>query len=383
MRTVFTVLAAVLLSACGFAQSPQKMNYQAIIRNSSNSLVADTQVGMQFSILQGSSTGTPVFVETQTPTTNANGLIRLEIGTGVVVTGSFASIDWSAGPYFLKIETDPTGGSSYSITGTSELLSVPYAFHATTADSVSGAITETDPVFEASPANGITSGDITTWNNKLDAEVDSSVTNEIQTISRAGTTITLSNGGGSFTDSNNVYTAGAGIDITGNVISTGGGTTLAIGNAFGGGAIFWLDASGQHGLIAALTDQSAGIQWSNGTYRNTGTTGDGVYGGAMNTAMIISSQIPDNQTGDFAAKVCADYSVTIGGVTYGDWYLPTPNELFLLFAQRNEVGGFYGDYYWSSSEVDSNIAWCMHFSFGDTDPRDKTNTYRIRAIRAF
>src|ERR1035437_3462883 len=107
MRKLFTIIAVVLLTATLWAQSPSKMSYQAIIRNNSNALITATPVGMQISILQGSQTGTAVYVKTQTPTTNANGLVTIEIGNGTVVSGIFESIDWSAGPYFLKTETDP------------------------------------------------------------------------------------------------------------------------------------------------------------------------------------------------------------------------------------------------------------------------------------
>ena len=127
MKKICTIFAAILLTASIFAQAPQKMSYQAVIRNSSNALVTSSAVGMKVSILQGSAAGSPVFVETHTPTTNANGLASFEIGGGAAVTGTMAGIDWSAGPYFIKTETDPTGGTSYTITGTSQLMSVPYA----------------------------------------------------------------------------------------------------------------------------------------------------------------------------------------------------------------------------------------------------------------
>jgi len=164
MKSVIVILTTVLLSVTAFAQAPQKMSYQAVIRNSSNSLVTSSMVGMQISILQGSANGAPVYVETRSPITNANGLVTMEIGSGTIVSGTFAAINWANGPYFIKTETDPTGGTTYTITGTSQLLSVPYALHAKTAETITGGITETDPVFVASPANGITSTGITHWN---------------------------------------------------------------------------------------------------------------------------------------------------------------------------------------------------------------------------
>jgi len=132
MRNLYTFLAAIFLTATTFAQAPEKMSYQAVVRDSGDALVANQAVGMQISILQTTETGTAVYVETQTPTTNVNGLVTLEIGTGTVVSGDFTTIDWSTGIYFIKTETDPTGGVSYTITGTSQLLSVPYALHAKT-----------------------------------------------------------------------------------------------------------------------------------------------------------------------------------------------------------------------------------------------------------
>ncbi len=130
MRKLITILAASLLTTGIYAQCPQKMSYQAVIRNSSNALVTSAPVGMKISILQGTTTGTPVYVETQIPHTNSNGLATLEIGGGTIVSGTFTGINWGAGPYFIKTETDPLGGTSYTITGTSQLLSVPYALYA-------------------------------------------------------------------------------------------------------------------------------------------------------------------------------------------------------------------------------------------------------------
>jgi len=185
MEKVFSILAALLLMANVYAQSPEKMSYQAVIRNNLNTLVTNQPIGMRISILQGSANGTVEYLETQTPTTNGNGLVSIEIGGGAVVSGTFSSIDWANGPFFITTETDPTGGTTYTITGTSQLLSVPYALHAKTAETLQVGVPETDPIFGASVARGITGADTVNWNNKLDgyAETDpffrSSVASEI------------------------------------------------------------------------------------------------------------------------------------------------------------------------------------------------------------
>ena len=133
MKKLFTVFTVLLFSSLLVAAPPpvpQKLSYQAVIRNSADKLVANQTVGMKISIIYSTPTGTVVYAETQTPTTNANGLISIAIGTGTVVYGTFSIIEWTAGPHFIKTEIDPSGGTAYSITTTSELLSVPYAISA-------------------------------------------------------------------------------------------------------------------------------------------------------------------------------------------------------------------------------------------------------------
>jgi hypothetical protein len=127
VHLLIIALAHILISSSIFAQVPQKMSYQAVIRNSNDSLLVSTPVGMRISLVQGVPTGTVVFSETQTATTNANGLVSLQIGTGTALSGTFAGIDWAAGPYYVKTETDLSGGTNYTITSSNELLSVPYA----------------------------------------------------------------------------------------------------------------------------------------------------------------------------------------------------------------------------------------------------------------
>jgi hypothetical protein len=184
---VVLLVANIFLAA---AQPPNKMNYQAVVRGSDGNVWANKTVGLQISILQGSETGPVVFAERHTITTNANGLVTVVIGTGSIIQGTFSTINWANGPFFLKTETDLNGGTAYTITGTKQLMSVPYALFAIS----SGTMSETDPIFGASPAKAITNADITNWNNKLDAEVDGSIQNELQTLTINGNQLSISKG---------------------------------------------------------------------------------------------------------------------------------------------------------------------------------------------
>jgi hypothetical protein len=381
MKRIVTIAAALMMTASVWAQSPEKMSYQAVVRDASNALVTNQAVGMQISILQTTVTGTAVYAETQTPTTNANGLVSLEIGVGTVVSGDFSTIDWANGPYFIKTETDPTGGTTYTITGTSQLMSVPYALHAKTAESITGTVTytETDPIFDASLASGITGADTIYWNNKLTTEVDGSVTNEIQTINRTGTTVTLSNGGGTFTDSVNTYTAGTNITISpSNVISATGGSgstdQFYLGQDTLGGIVYYIykDATGaQHGLIVNKTESIAMWQASFTT-----TNANRSWDGAYNTSLMTNSE-------------AATY---VNGLGAG-WYLPSIDELSLLWESRFttnkalNAGAFTllskTARYWSSTEYEIGLAYNFLFAYAQTYNADKDVSYPVRAVRAF
>jgi uncharacterized protein (TIGR02145 family) len=161
MKKLFTQLMVMTITLSVVAQAPQKISYQYEVRNSSGILVIDQSVGIRISILQGTSTGTEVYKELYNPNlqTNTSGLVTIEIGGGIPITGTFSAIDWSSGIYFLKTETDPSGGTNYTISGTIQLLSVPYALYAKNVASY----TETDPVFVSHPANTITGENITNW----------------------------------------------------------------------------------------------------------------------------------------------------------------------------------------------------------------------------
>jgi hypothetical protein len=173
----------------------------------------------------------------------------------------------------------------------------------------------------------------------------------------------------------------ANTDVAANTAKVGV-TTHAIGDSFGGGIVFFVYDGGQHGLIAATADQSAGIRWYGGSYTNTRARADGIGAGLKNTAIIIANQGPVDGNA-FAATVCNEYSVTVDGVTYGDWYLPSKHELNLLYIERAAVGGFTTNYYWSSTEVDGDYAWSQSFTSGVQYSLIKNYTFYVRAVRAF
>ncbi|MGK0364745.1 MAG: hypothetical protein ACI85O_001803 [Saprospiraceae bacterium] len=329
MKNLYIILMLPLCSVGLYAQSPEKMSYQAILRDAADVLIVNQGIGIQVSVLQSSASGTAVYVETHSATTNANGLVSLEIGIGTPTTGTFSGIDWSAGPYFLKRETDPTasGGTNYTITGTTELLSVPFAMHAKTAD------------------NGIPSG------------------------GTEGQVLTISGGVPVWADPP--------------------ASALAIGDIHSGGMIFYLESNGLHGLIAALSDQSTSSEWGcygtdisglpNVPYNGGNPVGPGteVGDGASNTTLIVNNCAEAG----IAARLCHD--LVLGG--YNDWFLPSAGELNLMYVNLhlNALGGFGSSYYWSSTEFDNYDAWYQYFSNGDQFYNFKDSNKYVRAVRAF
>jgi uncharacterized protein (TIGR02145 family) len=131
-RKFFSVTIMLLLTSMLQAQAPQRFSYQAIIRNASGALLGNQSIGMRVSILKKSATGTASYVETHATSTNAQGLVNLEIGGGTVVSGSMSGINWGTDTFFIKTETDPAGGTNYTLVSSTSLKSVPYAMHAAT-----------------------------------------------------------------------------------------------------------------------------------------------------------------------------------------------------------------------------------------------------------
>ena len=161
--------------------------------------------------------------------------------------------------------------------------------------------------------------------------------------------------------------------------------TPNIGETYQGGKVAYVlqsgdpgyDATTPHGLIAATSDQSTGIRWYNGSYTTTGATGTAIGTGLSNTNTIIASQ------GATATSYAAGLARAYTGGGYNDWYLPSKDELNILYINKVAIGGFAGVRYWSSTEAGNNFAWWQEFQSGGYLNSNKSNSYYVRAIRAF
>lgn len=217
MKTLFLSIVCLALGLVSFSQTPQSFSYQAVVRDAGGVILANQNVNLKILILDNSPNGTVLFSETHNVITNEFGLINLQIGSGLQLTGTFASISWGVNNKYIRMEIDPTGGTNFNFLGTSQLLSVPYALYSASSGngganysagngmSISGNVisnTAPDQVISITGAGSTSvSGTypnfiISSADNVNDA--DSNPTNELQSLSQSGTNITLSNGGGSF-----------------------------------------------------------------------------------------------------------------------------------------------------------------------------------------
>ena len=133
-KNILLTFSALAITLSSFGQAPEAFKYQAVVRDAGGVILTNQAVGYQLTILQGSPSGTAVYSETFSPTANGYGLVNLEIGTGTT-TDDFTLIDWANGPFFMETAADVTGGTSYVVMGTSQLVSVPYALYAKTSGS--------------------------------------------------------------------------------------------------------------------------------------------------------------------------------------------------------------------------------------------------------
>ena len=443
LRILFIMLLSIVMIN---TQAQTGLNFQGVARTSNNVILASQAITIKLSILQGSATGTADYSETRKVTTNAQGLFTAVIGdTGAISTlGNFTTINWKLSPKFLKIEMDAAAGTNFITMGTTQFQYVAYAQYSKSVDAENivgivpvtlggtgvNSLTGLKTALTLNNVNNttdLTKPISTLTQTALDLKLnaadtskytkqtysDSALLTKLNTSGNAATATTAGNitatANTTLTSLSNLATVGTitsgvwsgtavavekgGTGLTaagtnGQVLtSTGSGTltwtgTHYIGESYGGGKVFYVYDNGKHGLIAATSDQSTGIRWYGGSNTYTRARADGVGAGLKNTALIIANQgaVDGNA---FAATVCNEYSVTVDGVTYGDWYLPSKNELYLLYLQKSVVGGFAGNYYWSSTEYAGNYAWDQDFDDGFQNVVSKSITYYVRAIRAF
>jgi hypothetical protein len=389
IQKTLSLFAFFLVANFVMAQAPQRMSYQSVLRNSSNVLLANTAVGVKISVLQGGVAGNAVFVETQTATTNANGLLSIQIGAGTATTGSFATINWANGPYFIKTETDPLGGTNYSITGTQEILSVPYAMYAAKSgesSALQAQITDLQaqittlktpivtPIIGTYLWTGSPQGPTTATNTGTGTSYTFSYTGVSPTV--YATSATPPTSVGNYTVTATVAAVG------GNYFSASSTPTaftinnLSVGQNYKGGIIAYIlqpgdpgyNASVLHGIIAAPSDQTAAL-WTVGNY-TTNATGTEIGTGNANTIAIGNGAAAMNCQG-----------LTLNG--YSDWFLPSKDELNKLYINKVLVGGFAGDFYWSSTENSSGFAYRQSFNSGFQDAASKQLGHNVRAVRSF
>ena len=406
MKKFSPLVMFLICSYVAFAQTPEKMSYQAIVRDANNTLLVDKLVGIQVSILQNSETGSEVYIETHSVVTNMNGLVALEIGTGVT-SYDFSSIDWSNGPYFVKVETDPNGADNYSISGVSQLMSVPFALYAkasgngiTTsqadaivtntaktgitsdqADAIVANTTKTgittdqsDAIVTNTTKTGITSDQAdaivanTAKTGITSDQADAIVANTAKTgitsdqsdaivANTAKTSITTDQ-----TDAIVVNTAKISLPSGGNEgdilkIINGeyvwvGETTYQLNTFYSelGGYVVDINSDGTHGLVVAMQDQGFG-NW----YDATNKIND-----------------PDNHDSD--------------GGKFRDWRLPSKRELILIYQVylNSNPLDLLSTTYWSSTEFNYLKAWCHVISSNSKYYDSKYGaTFDIRAVRSF
>jgi hypothetical protein len=349
MKKLLSIFTALSLCLGSTSQTPQKLSYQSVVRDAANQLVTNQPVGLKISILQGA---IPVFEETHSVTTTNFGVVSVEVGSGTLLSGSISGIDWSAGSYTVKTETDPGGGTIYSISGTTQLISVPYVLYSETAES-------------------FISGDYNDLTN-TPAALDGS-----ETRLSAGTDISITGNGTTATP----YIINA---------SPGAGNfTHYIGELYQGGIIvaLWKESGVEKGIIASLINVGF-VPWSNLTTTLIGASAQSIRNGQANTTAIITQ--PGHITS--AALLCNDYTnVNTGTGVYTDWYLPAIWELeqcfnsaFVVNKVIGDANGFIGEFYYSSTESANNTAWGISFiTCYALNTGVKANPSRVRAIRRF
>jgi hypothetical protein len=318
------------------AQSPQAFNYQAIARNSTGILLASQSIGIKVLIHQGSSGGTIVYSETFTTTTNQFGLFTISVGKGTPVTGTFASINWSSGNYWLQVQMDPAGGTTYVDMGTSQLLSVPYAMYATSA-ATSGITGPTGPT-------GSTGSIGATGPTGAGATGPTGVTGPTGSAGSIGVTGPTGSGATGPTGVTGPTGSAGSIGVTG---PTGAGATGPTGVTGPTGSAGSIGITGPTGAGATGPTGVTGPTGSAGSIGATGPTGAGATGptGVTGPTGIFS---PGTGTANYLARWRSTSSLGKGLIRDDSTSVginAAPNGSYLLYLDgASTLSGLYAQY---------------------------------------
>lgn len=362
---ILSVLACFFFTMAN-SQVPDQTYYQFVVHDGENNVLKNQPVKIRISLLQGSNTGKVVLMWSANDSTNANGLITTSM--------PLDSVDWNNGPYFLKIESSVAEDSTYKLVSNHEILSLPYAFKVITADTVLDTLKEEDPVFSS-------------WNKDYNSLINKPSIADSVGKQLDGSETKIMPG-------TNVQLTGSGTQSDPYVISTDknncGTSAHYVGELYGGGVVFWVDRSGEHGLICGMVNLCYGCGWIKDT-TEVGQDASSLWNGLGNSEAIVAKY------GSIwsAAKLCLDYTnEDYGTGIYSDWYLPSIVELKLLWNSIFEVqkaldtdnnpdtDPISETAYWSSTE-DGNEAWNFYFDDGTIFSFDKYFFHDVRAIRAF
>ena len=328
------ILVFIILARwTAFGQAPELVSFQAVARDSNENLLSNSTILVRFSLHNLSITGPIVYQEEHSTSTNEFGQFSLDLGGGISSIGSFDSINWGQGAKYLQIEIRKNTIEPFTNLGGEQLLSVPYALYAK----------------NTLPPTG-TQGGLLYWNGNAWVSIGSGATNQL---------LTWCNGQPQW-----------------------GPCQLNIGDSFEGGVIGYIlqpedpgyNPQQTHGIIVAPFDQSIGAPW--GCFNNLlGYYDTNIGAGFVNTKGIIRLC---NTTG-IAAYICD--TLELNG--YTDWFLPTYDELNKIYLNKNILGGFANEFYWTSSEFNINNAYGQDFGTGVQSGQGKYGLVRVRAIRYF
>jgi hypothetical protein len=379
MKTFFTLSLHLLISSFLWAQAPQGIPYQAVMRNTDGSVMASSAVDLTFMIHDESATGTVVYQESHSLTSNTQGLVSCVVGNGVVSQGNFVSINWGSGAKFLHVLMGATD------LGTQQMLSVPYALHSASAANGFSNVSQTGDTLYMSNGTFIIVPGISAANYST---LVLGCTNALACNYNAAAT--QDNGScliqGASCDDGNANSTNDVIGLNCLCSGTDIGSGFLIGQDYMGGRIAYILQVGDagyiagetHGLIAAPQDLPGNYQWRCSIGEIIGADGIAIGTGAQNTLDIVASGCGP------AAEACA--SLILNG--YDDWFLPSRQELQKLYNNRVAIGGFNlaDGYYWSSTEYNNLFAWLFIFDVANVNvnySQSKTESYLVRPIRVF